>query len=154
MKIYVVTTGSYSDYGIHSIFTNKNKAEECAKLLENSNDIEEYETSDDTVLRYVTKFLIRVEENAGGWLDCSALSFTQDPLEAHEYKDDTIMYGYHWGNPMLRLERYIYDSNMTCEKVEFYREKYKKAAQDIWYIVQQKLSEGFTLDQVNELINS
>lgn len=154
MKIYVVTTGSYSDYGIHSVFTDKNKAEECAALLDGSNDIEEYDTSDTAVFRYVTKFLIRVTENAGGWLDCSALSFAQDPLETREYKDDTIMYDHHWGEPTLRLERYIYDSNMTCEKVEFYREKYKKAAQDIWYIVQQKLSEGFTLDQINKLINS
>ena len=67
MTVYVVTTGSYSDYGIHSIFTDKNKAKECAKLLDNSNDIEEYETSDNVVFRYVTKFLIRVEKNAGGW---------------------------------------------------------------------------------------
>ena len=43
MKIYVITTGSYSDYGIHSIWSTKEKAEEVNKLVEDTNDVDEWD---------------------------------------------------------------------------------------------------------------
>ena len=53
MKVYVLTTGSYSDYSIHSIYSEellvKNELEKNKKLIEEGfsgeefNDIEEYE---------------------------------------------------------------------------------------------------------------
>lgn len=47
MKVYVVTSGTYSDYMIRKIFLDEDKAEEYRKWLPDSNDIEEYDTSDD-----------------------------------------------------------------------------------------------------------
>ena len=46
MKIYVVTAGSYSDYRIEKVFTDKAKAEEYAEWLYESNPVKEYETED------------------------------------------------------------------------------------------------------------
>lgn len=52
-KVYVVTSGSYSDYGIDKIFLNKEKAEGYHELIKRThwdvNDIEEYDLSDDEV---------------------------------------------------------------------------------------------------------
>lgn len=52
-KVYVVTSGSYSDYGIDRIFLNKEKAETYHELIKRThydvNDIEEYDLSDDEV---------------------------------------------------------------------------------------------------------
>lgn len=52
-KAYVVTSGSYSDYGIDRIFLSKEKAEAYHELIKRThydvNDIEEYDLSDDEV---------------------------------------------------------------------------------------------------------
>ena len=58
MKVYVVTSGSYSDYTIQKIFTDKAKAEEYKEWLEDSNAIEEYETEDDLVVNKYYRVLI------------------------------------------------------------------------------------------------
>ena len=50
MKLYVVTEGCYSDYGIVCIFLDKDKADNYVKYNQGSWDdmrIEEYETSDE-----------------------------------------------------------------------------------------------------------
>ena len=46
-KVYVVTSGEYSDYGIDSIFSNKEAAEKHCATWDGSN-IEEYELEDGT----------------------------------------------------------------------------------------------------------
>lgn len=43
MKIYVVTTGSYSDYSINSMFSTRELAEQYTKGIYEANDVEEYE---------------------------------------------------------------------------------------------------------------
>ena len=40
MKIYIVTCGSYSDYCINKVFTDKDKAEEYRKWCEENADEE------------------------------------------------------------------------------------------------------------------
>jgi hypothetical protein len=47
MKVYIVTSGSYSDYIIEKIFSNKAAAEEYKKWHNIRNDIEEYEVYDE-----------------------------------------------------------------------------------------------------------
>lgn len=153
MKIYVVTTGSYSDYSIHSIFLNKDKAMECEALLENANDIEEYETSDDATFNYITEFRIYVENSDFG-LRCQVVVGKTDPITTDPYKDRTDVYVDYKKKVSLVLRRYVSDKNMNISKIEFYEDKYKKAAQDIWYVVQQKLFDGYTIDQINQLIKS
>lgn len=47
MKVYVVTDGSYSDYTIEKIFSNRPAAEEFKKWRRIQNDIEEWEVYDE-----------------------------------------------------------------------------------------------------------
>lgn len=48
MKLYVVTTGQYSDYGLHSIWTKKEEAEKLVEILNrddyNYASVDEWET--------------------------------------------------------------------------------------------------------------
>ena len=43
MKVYVVTSGSYSDYRIEEIFERKENAEALATVLSDGNEVEEWE---------------------------------------------------------------------------------------------------------------
>ena len=47
MKVYVVTEGSYSDYAIEKVFSNRQAAEEFKKWRRIQNDIEEWEVYDE-----------------------------------------------------------------------------------------------------------
>jgi len=49
MKVYIVSTGSYSDWCINRIFIEKEKAYKYAEVLHDANNVEEYETSDDVI---------------------------------------------------------------------------------------------------------
>lgn len=50
MKVYIVTSGCYSDYSIDAVFTDRKKAEMyCAIHNEEDQDIEEWETEDDSI---------------------------------------------------------------------------------------------------------
>lgn len=51
MKIYVVTDGCYSDYGIERIFSNRDAAEEYRKWRHIDNAIEEYDLYDEPFTR-------------------------------------------------------------------------------------------------------
>jgi len=50
MKVYIVTSGCYSDYSIDAVFTDRKKAEMyCAIHNVEDQDIEEWETEDDSI---------------------------------------------------------------------------------------------------------
>jgi hypothetical protein len=44
MKIYIVTSGSYSDYSIVGVFTDRDMAEKMAAATRDSNGVEEWDT--------------------------------------------------------------------------------------------------------------
>lgn len=79
MKVYVITSGEYSDYGIEAVCLDKDKAEQIcatineglirAKLYGDTASIEEYDTDDivcdsaeDVVLCYTAEFSYKTLE--------------------------------------------------------------------------------------------
>ncbi len=50
MKVYVVTSGSYSDYRIEEIFKKKADAEALASVLSDSNGVDEWEVNQRRVI--------------------------------------------------------------------------------------------------------
>ena len=51
MKVYIVTSGIYSDYCINRVYIDKNKANEYAEWLANDHvTVEEYDISDDDAI--------------------------------------------------------------------------------------------------------
>ena len=56
MKVYVVTQGAYSDYGIVAIFSTREQAElKCATLYDDNNQIAEWEVDAETLQGEVAK---------------------------------------------------------------------------------------------------
>ena len=43
VKVYLVSTGSYSDWSVRGLFSTREIAEKCKALLEDANDVEEWE---------------------------------------------------------------------------------------------------------------
>lgn len=61
MKIYIVTSGEYSDYGIEAVFTSKAKADKYVKInnvidYASSFQVGTYETSNVKSMQYVSAY--------------------------------------------------------------------------------------------------
>ena len=71
VKVYLVSTGSYSDWSVRGLFSARETAEKCKALLEDSNNVEEWELDAlaDRVARGVTVWLVWSKE--GGVVDVS-----------------------------------------------------------------------------------
>jgi hypothetical protein len=77
MKLYLVSSGSYSDYQVHSIWSTPEKAEEIRKIVSHANDVEVFnldsvpDMKDDSYGWYFTFApngdLLKTEVNRYGW---------------------------------------------------------------------------------------
>ena len=83
MKIYVVTSGSYSDYCIKKIFTNKDKAEHFSRWCYDS-QVEEYETSDEDAITpvYQVHFAFELSDNKHPYINIRK-GIKDSPLSYH-----------------------------------------------------------------------
>jgi hypothetical protein len=86
MKVYVVTTGEYSDYGISAIFSTKEKAEAHCETLraeeycnEKPNDIEEYELDEMVGAVRSTVWNVTIEHVSGKIHDAFHPHLTMHP---------------------------------------------------------------------------
>ena len=149
MKIYIVTCGSYSDYYINKVFTDREKAEEYRKWCPEANEIEEYDTEDDCMIDKYYKIVV----------DYSIYNYNrfEKPnirIEHCNCKDDSWTIVYDDRNtsyqPHIRviLRRYISEANWN---EEFYTARYTKAVYDLMAQAKQLLSEGWTYRQINEM---
>ena len=150
MKIYVVTTGCYSDYSIDRVFTDKAKAEEYAEWLEDSNDVEEYETDDD--INFTKMHMVHVElkyhDNGEEELSSYVIK-TIDKEKDYTYFSNYHRYSGDYIN--ITLTRYVSNKNFN---EDFYKDKYTKAIYDILAIVKDCLANGYDERQINEILNN
>lgn len=153
MKVYVVTSGCYSDYTIEKVFTDKAKAEEYAEWLYNSNPVEKYDTEDNLVVEKYYKINIYMkvydtgnsEPNVHIYKECDKNSW--NTMGTH-YTD------YHkWGGRYFEIgiHRLIPAQNWN---EEFYVNKYTKGIYDLAAITKQKRAEGATEEDIRQLFNS
>ena len=152
MKIYIVTCGSYSDYYINKVFTDKDKAEEYRKWCCDANDLEEYDTEDDFEFKKFYKVIVNYRNNDNG-RNSDPTIYIEKCMNEQVYGnytsfDDGHRYGARYVD--LHIKRYIPEENWN---EEFYRNKYTKAAYDLMAIARQKLFEGFTDKQITEMFN-
>lgn len=144
MKVYVVTTGSYSDYEIAKIFLDKNKAEEFANWVKDSNGVDEWETSDD-------------DFEFGGLKDKVIVSAHYYPNTHYININKTE---YYFGDMVNRFPYTVYKNkeytHLCTYKIvpnDYDEEKIKRILYDKWAEVQSLCAEGFTVEQINEMIN-
>ena len=143
MKVYVVTTGCYSDYGIAKIFLDKNKAEEFANWVEDSNGVDEWETSDDDFEFGELKDKVIVSAYYHPNIDEININKTE----------------YYYGD---MVNRFFYivgpnkDEHLGTYKIvpnDYDEEKIKRILYDKWAEVKSLLAEGYTKTQINRMIN-
>lgn len=150
MKVYVVTAGSYSDYHIEKVFTDKAKAEEYAEWLYEPNPVEEYETEDDLQVNKYYKILINMcihdfkngEPTVLVSKECEANFYNRGYIyytDYHKYGSDYFTIG---------INRLIEAQNWN---EEFYTNKYTKAIYDLAAIAKQKRAEGATEQDIKKL---
>jgi len=147
VKVYVVTSGCYSDYSIEKIFTDKQKAEEYKEWLIDANDVEEYETEDDMAFNKYYKICVtynsRHKEPNVRFEKC---------LEANVYNHGISYLWYDWSKCFeLALVRFVPAQNWN---EEFYVNKYTNAMYDYIAIAKQKRLEGWSEKDIQRLFNS
>jgi len=146
MKVYIVTSGTYSDYMIRKVFLDKDKAEEYKKWIPDSNDIEEYDTSDDDVIdkqykiRVDLKWYPNKKENliVRSWKDC------ESDCNYNYYSD----YNDIWGEE-LAVVRTVNSDNYD---EQYYKDKLTKYIYDLKAYVEYLKIEGFDEKQIKDAI--
>ena len=146
MKIYVVTAGIYSDYHIEKVFTDRKKAEEYKLWLRDSNDIEEYDTSDDISIqkKYYVGAELDLYPNKSEKL--SVFSFRDSDADSN-YQSYTD-YG---SGETIRVARVVNADNYD---EQYWKDKLTKVVYDLKaYITYLKVM-GFTEKQIRDEIRN
>lgn len=143
--IYIVTDGEYSDYHIEGVFLNKEKAYKYAEL--NDCIVEEYEPMDDAEIIVGQKVTVdyRVKESG-------TMKIVVKKCEIKPYYNPSIEFRrYPGGVVSLYMTRYIQDDSLSDEQI---RDKYEKAARDIMDYCKERLSSGYSAQQITEFLKS
>jgi hypothetical protein len=85
MKIYIVTSGSYSDYSIVGVFTDRDMAEKMAAATRDSNGVEEWDTDilPDKVAQGYKPYRVEFGSN---WRTSGDV--TRFSIDSHDYADE------------------------------------------------------------------
>lgn len=137
-KVYIVTSGSYSDYGIRRVFLDGEKAHKYASY-HNDYEVEEWDTYDNEIVTPIY------------WVD---VAYRPGHFEFHLQKSSSD----HWSKPnpdigtfyyheqrILRLERIVKSHSDDLST------KYERICQDLHAQIQSLITvEGWTEDMIDE----
>ena len=144
MKIYIITSGSYSDYGIRRVFTDLEKAEKYASLCDtdggyNEARIEEYETeeSDFQAITYVD-IDYKVNDNGEEYTFKINKTNTLDDKESDI--NDTYYYGWDYNNEKVILIKRVIN-NLNYDE-QFLKDKYLKVCHDLFAQIKYMQTQG------------
>ena len=153
MKIYVVTSGSYSDYHIEQVFLDRKKAELYCKWHYNS-EIEEFETHDDMLdgeLKSKDKYMfVRYTLTNENFQEKERI-YTELRLDTYDHMKNNTGYNTTLGNGhQIILNRKI---SIADDENEL-KERYLKVCRDLMSEIKQMYVDGFTNKQIEEVIKS
>ena len=148
--IYVVTSGSYSDYHIEQVFLNKEKAEEYIEKFNKATvydeaRLEEYETFDENKAEAVDYIWIRATKILGDddikYVEIDYdVDFVQDGVfNKNTYFDvtDKRMYPSGVSRSEISIRRKL-DKTVSKDVIEL---KYKKVLQDMFFMIESNFDE-------------
>jgi hypothetical protein len=157
MKVYVVTSGSYSDYSIKKIFLDKEKAERYIDIKEKEgcldiNGLEIYETSDDNLIELKKYIYVQFIIYSNGETQYIFEIINTNTLDNPCIDDYPYIYSYYhyidWCNEyIINIHRPLTQENYDEEKLY---NKYKKVCEDIWAMIKYNLSEGWDEKMINK----
>lgn len=136
-KIYIVTSGEYSEYHIDAVFSTKEKAEEYIQQHGNGFDIEEYEL-DQEVEKKTQLWLITLNEEGGE----AGAEVTQN--HNNENIVDTCFISQPWRGDDIYISFYV-DADSMDRAIKIARERYAaiKSNEYIWL----RLSRPYDIDK-------
>lgn len=163
MKIYVITSGEYSDYHIDAIFLNEEKAEEYIRLYPNC-VIEEYEPFDDDfeIGKYEIKKYLVVNYQIGSWNNNKeGIDFYIGKTNTREYNDlkeypyNYRKYSYYdWSDSHAITIYKLVDDDFTIDKLtDDIKQKYLKICRD--YVAKAKSLhdiEGYSYEDIEKTL--
>jgi hypothetical protein len=160
MKLYICSSGSYSDYRIEAIFVNKEKAEEYTSLLKCDNDIEEFETEDENWInkKHECKYYLKIEYTYNTRINKDNIEISKDWQTTYYYdfdENDFLSTRKHirncsWSNEFEIMLYYPCNKDVTID--EELKNKYLKICRDYLTQAKQLLSEGHSEYDLDELI--
>lgn len=153
MKIYIVTSGSYSDYGIEKVFTNKDKAEEFAKWCPDSNGVDEWDTEDELNVEKYYRIVCQYKMYDNGKSEAPYIT-VYNCTNHNRVMNYTSLSDYHkfGGNYIvLSISRFV-KANENDDDKDFYRQKYTKVAYDTMAMIKQLHVDGYSYEQINEML--
>lgn len=145
MKVYIVTSGTYSDYMIRKIFLDKDKAEKYKEWLPDSNDIEEYDTSDDDVIDKQYKIRVNLK-----WYPNK-----KENLIVRSWKDCESDYNYNYYTNYADIwEELLVVRTVNADNYseQFWKDKLTKHIYDLKAYVEYFKTEGFDEKQIKNAI--
>lgn len=174
MKVYIVTAGEYSDYGIQKVFLDQDKAEKYAKYRNGYNSwddyrVEEYDTFDDeyaVIEKEPTYHRFRIElmvkSNHKGVFSTSIVNMdhTITDNQCHEnfkkYNSGRKYYCNEYMTPNGKSNLTVYcwfevkDENSNAEWLEV-EDKAEKIAEDFAGQVANLLAQGLEASDINDM---
>jgi len=154
MKVYIITSGSYSDYTIRRVFLDKTKAEKWVSYNSQFevNIIEEFDSSDETIFHSVTKVLTWISRfNGKITKGCFIEHMSSDELTENpdtRYRIDPTAYEV---DNELAIVRILSDNKLSEEELE---KKYTKICYDLLGQIDNLiLNESWTIKMINAWLN-
>ena len=158
VKVYIVTSGSYSDYSIEKVFLDEEKAEKYANCFDttyymDSVRVEVHETSDDEEINEITYVTANYRKYSQEWrssevtvniLKSNTIDDTVEDLTSNWFYKST--YGYE-----LTIKRVISNENYDEDVI---KNKYKKVLEDMMYQIEYLISTGWTEQMIQESLNN
>jgi len=155
MKVYIVTSGCYSEYRIEKVFTNREKAEKYVLFHSGGYDepkIEEYETEGDFDFYQIKYFYARYEVDEGEEKFHMNFNFTTSLDTSEEEASDTYYFEYHSrDHKCLIIKRVIRSEPYDESALE---NKYKQVCRDLYSKIKSlREIEGWDEKMVQEWLN-
>lgn len=177
IKVYVVTSGSYSDYRIRRVFLDKDIAEKYKNMTFDSNDVEVYDTDDEMIRaddgiaiqyarlesRYAKNGLIYSEQvlcNDPRYYCKADIEYLIGNLfySDTDFKDSTEIYNRYTTDSYFsrNIEKNKIGYVICIQRVypkgkEKTADQLSKILYDIDAVVRAKLAEGFSIDEIAKL---
>lgn len=155
MKVYIVTDGSYSDYDIKKVFSNRSAAEEYKKWINIRNDIEEWEIHDEPFSEEDGERAMFIRVFGHVYPEAVVnIRYNIEPRMLGKYiKPSGAGIGdinrYDNNSFYLHIYKYIPADKWDEEK---YKDRLTKALYDYAAIVKHMLAEGASVDMVNKAL--
>lgn len=145
MKVYIVTSGSYSDYQIRRIFLDPEKASEYQSSVSDANDVAVFDTDDTEKFETFRVLSIRSQNKYSFDVDFR-LDNSLDNINPN-----TNYYGH---SDEIHITRRIDKLEHTEDEKWKLIDKYKKVVQDLYAQIESlKQNEGWDTKMIQEWLN-